>query len=118
MTVSYLKWDQADAETLAFFDKAENRFKKNWMDRSRQRDMTLKDIEIFTGPSCAYCAAAKALLQEKGLSFTERNISDPQVAAEFRQRFPSVRSIPQVIADGEHIGGFEDLQMQLDQAGR
>ncbi len=70
-------------------------------------------IEVFTGPDCAYCEAAKALLNEREIAFTERNISDPAMLDEFRTRLPRVRAIPQIFADGTHIGGLEDLCLHL-----
>ena len=73
----------------------------------------MADIEIFTGPGCGYCDAAKALLKRRRLTFTERDVSDPAVQAEFRERLPRVRSIPQIFIDGEHIGGYEDLEPKL-----
>ena len=71
------------------------------------------EIEIFTGPGCGYCEVAKALLKRRGLAFTERDVSDPAVRAEFAERLPRVRSIPQVFIDGAHLGGFEDLERRL-----
>ena len=76
----------------------------------------MPEIEIFTGPGCSYCQAAKALLNERKVPFTERDISDPAVLAEFRERLPRVRSIPQIFADGAHVGGHEDLVLWLQQA--
>lgn len=73
----------------------------------------MKDIEIFTGPECGYCEAAKALLKRKALAYTERDVSQPEVLAEFQERLPRVRSIPQIFIDGEHIGGYEDLELKL-----
>ena len=77
----------------------------------------MQDIEIFTGPGCSYCEAAKALLKDSGLAFTERDVSDPAVGAEFHERLPRVRSIPQVFIGGSHIGGYEDLKLTLCNAG-
>ncbi len=77
----------------------------------------MQEIEIFTGPGCSYCEAAKALLRQKGLVFTERDVSESGVLAEFRRRLPRVRSIPQIFVDGEHIGGEEDLRL-LVQSGK
>ncbi len=76
----------------------------------------MSDIEIFTGPGCTYCEAAKALLNERKLPFRERDVSDPAVLAEFQQRLPRVRAIPQVFADSEHLGGVDDLKLWLQQA--
>lgn len=77
----------------------------------------MSDIEIFTGPGCAYCEAAKAMLKERKLLFRERDVNNSATLAEFRQRLPRVRAIPQIFADGEHIGGVEDLRLWLEQAG-
>ena len=75
--------------------------------------MTETKIEIFTGPGCAHCEAAKRLLNDRGLSFTERDVSDPAVMDELRQRLPRARAIPQVFVDGAHIGNDQDLRTHL-----
>ena len=72
------------------------------------------NVEIFTGPNCNYCAAAKALLDARGLNYLERDMADASVRQEFADRLPRVRSIPQVFIDGEHIGGFEDLKLHFE----
>jgi len=71
-------------------------------------------IEIFTGPNCGYCQAAKALLRETGLAFEEIDIAaSPANMDAFRARLPRVRAIPQIFVDGAHIGGLEDLRLHL-----
>ena len=38
----------------------------------------MKNVEIYTGPLCAFCDQAKALLNKKGVAYKEINIaSDP-----------------------------------------
>ena len=38
----------------------------------------MKHVEIYTGPQCAFCDRAKALLNKKGVSFKEIDLaSDP-----------------------------------------
>ena len=75
----------------------------------------MKGIEIFTGPNCAYCEQAEALIQKHGLEYTERGINDPDVLREFKARLPRSRALPQLFADGEHLGSLEDLQLKLKQ---
>ncbi|MDH3609892.1 MAG: glutaredoxin 3 [Gammaproteobacteria bacterium] len=70
-----------------------------------------KKIEIFSGPQCNYCRQAKALLDEMGVNYTELDISTEEYRNEFVQRLPRTRSIPQVFVGGQHIGGYEDLQI-------
>jgi glutaredoxin 3 len=80
--------------------------------------VSTKTIEIFTGPNCAYCENAKALLDRKGVVYREYDVSaDPQHLEEFSRRLPRTRAIPQVFVDGEHIGSWEDLQ-HLESSGR
>lgn len=71
-------------------------------------------IEMFTGPRCSYCEAAKALLKSKNLTFIENDIENPTIMEEFRRRLPRIKSIPQVFIDDIHVGGFEDLKLILD----
>ena len=78
----------------------------------------MKDVEIFTGPGCAHCGAAKALLEEHGVPFTERDVSDADVLAELQTRVPRARSIPQIFADGQHLGTEQDLRLALSDAER
>ena len=71
-------------------------------------------IEIFSTPQCSYCDAAKKLLDEKGLAYTNLDVmSDPAILEDFKRRLPRVKAVPQIFIDGEHIGGHEDLRLRL-----
>ena len=74
-------------------------------------------IEMFSGPGCTYCARSRRLLEANGLHYVDYDVSVPEHLAEYRRRLPRQRSLPQIFVDGEHIGGFEDLQLAAD-AGR
>ena len=75
-------------------------------------------VEIFSGPNCSYCARAKALLEEKGIAYTDRDIAADQANRdELVRRLPRAKVIPQIFIDGDHIGGYEDLCL-LDERGR
>ena len=74
-------------------------------------------IEIFSGPGCGYCEAAKKLLDGKGLAYEDRDISGDEHRDELLRRLPRSRAIPQIFIGGEHIGGYEDLHL-LDASGR
>lgn len=77
-----------------------------------QRDCDL-EIEIFTGPNCAYCVAAKKLMDERGRKYVEKDITDEDILAEFRNRLPRQKSLPQLFVDGNHIGSYEDLRLLM-----
>ena len=71
----------------------------------------MKNVEIYTGPLCAYCDRAKALLNKKRVSFKEINLaSDPNKMDEMIKKTNGMRTIPQIFVDGQHIGGNDKLQ--------
>ena len=69
----------------------------------------MANIEIYTTPYCPYCHAAKALLQDKGQSFTEITVVDPSLRAKMTARANGRRTVPQIFIDKAHIGGYDDL---------
>jgi len=78
----------------------------------------MKNIEIYTTPTCPYCVAAKRLLNEKKKDFTEFNVSgDPGKREEMMSRANGRRTVPQIFIEDEHIGGADDLY-QLDAEGQ
>lgn len=74
-------------------------------------------IQIYTTVWCGFCRAAKALFAARGISFEEIDVGvDPA----FRQRLFELtggRTVPQILIDGEPIGGYSELRA-LERAGR
>jgi len=77
----------------------------------------MANVEIYTGMMCGYCAAAKRLLKNKGVEFTETDVTwKPGKRAEMMQRAKGSHSVPQIFIDDEHVGGCDELYA-LDAAG-
>ena len=73
-------------------------------------DATRRRIVIYSTPFCGYCAAAKSLLQAKGVAYEEIDLYDePTRRAEMIER-SGRRTVPQIFIGTEHVGGFDDLQ--------
>ena len=71
----------------------------------------MKNVEIYTGPLCAFCDRAKALLNKKRVPFKEINLaSDPNKMDEMIKKTNGMRTVPQIFVDGQHIGGNDKLQ--------
>ena len=71
----------------------------------------MKKVEIYTGPSCAFCDFAKALLDRKGISYKEIFIGDDaNKMEEMIKKANGMRTVPQIFIDGQHIGGNDKLQ--------
>ncbi len=78
--------------------------------------MTQQEIQIYTAGYCGFCRRAKALLESKGVSFTEIHVDhDPAKRMEMVQRCGR-RTVPQIWIGEQHIGGFDDLYA-LEHAG-
>ncbi len=70
----------------------------------------MADVVLYTKPGCPYCTAAKALLQKKGVDFTDIVASnDPEKKAEMIQKSGGRTTFPQIFIDGKHIGGSDDI---------
>ena len=75
-------------------------------------------IEIYTQFGCPYCHRAKALLDAKGVGYTEYDVTmDTKKRAEMTARQPGARTVPQIFIDDVAIGGCDDLHA-LDAAGK
>ena len=71
----------------------------------------MKKVEIYTGPLCAFCDFAKALLDRKGISYKEIFIGeDVSKMEEMIKKSNGMRTVPQIFIDGEHVGGNDKLQ--------
>ncbi|MFD1160265.1 glutaredoxin 3 [Roseovarius aestuarii] len=78
----------------------------------------MKSVEIYTSPMCGFCHAAKRLLKDKGISFSEINVwSNPSRKPEMIQRANGGRTVPQIFVGDTHVGGCDDLYA-LERAGK
>jgi glutaredoxin 3 len=78
----------------------------------------LADVVIYTRDFCGYCAAAKRLLETKGVAYTEINAGlDAEKKREMIQRSNGGSTFPQIFIHGKHVGGSDDLHA-LDGAGK
>ena len=67
-------------------------------------------IEIYTKPTCPYCINAKALLKDKGVTFTEYDISEnPELRTKMITHALGRTTVPQIFINNQHIGGCDDL---------
>lgn len=67
-------------------------------------------IEIYTTPYCPYCVRAKALLQKKGVDYSETDVSgDADLRDAMTERAGGRYTVPQIFIDDRHIGGCDDL---------
>lgn len=81
----------------------------------------IMQAEIYTKTMCPYCVRAKKLLTQLNIPYSEYIISvgmgesEPGAnqyyvtRAQLLERAPDAKTVPQIWIDGEHVGGFDDL---------
>lgn len=73
----------------------------------------MSNVILWSKYYCTYCDQAKALLTQKGIAFEERKIGDGWTKEELLESVPSARTVPQIVINGQNIGGFTELKEYL-----
>ena len=77
----------------------------------------MKNITMYSGPSCSFCEAAKRLLLRNNLKFEEIDISTKDdLRDEMIKKANGKRTIPQIFFDNFHVGGYVELR-ELEKKG-
>lgn len=78
----------------------------------------MADVIVYSASYCPYCTRAKELLTRKGVAFTEIDVTSDDAQREaLIAKSGGRRTIPQIFINGQHIGGFDDMNA-LDKAGK
>lgn len=78
----------------------------------------MPDVTIYTRMMCGYCAAAKRLLDAKGVAYVERDASfSPELRQEMIARANGRSTFPQIFIGDRHVGGSDDLHL-LERQGK
>tara|TARA_B100001113_G_scaffold243075_1_gene199978 strand:+ start:269 stop:598 length:330 start_codon:yes stop_codon:yes gene_type:complete len=74
-------------------------------------------VIVWTNRGCGACVQAKRLLDSKRVMYKERRLkSTPDVQRAFARATGGARTVPQIIVNGQAVGGFDDL-VNLDRSG-
>ena len=72
----------------------------------------MKNVTVYMGPMCAFCDAAKRLLTKKNIPYKEINVAlDENKREEMLKKSNGKRTIPQIIIEDFHVGGYEELRV-------
>ncbi len=77
----------------------------------------MRSVILYTTEACPLCTGAKTLLARRGIAYEEINLArDPDGRDELARRTGMI-TFPQIVIDGQTIGGFEELRA-ADRDGR
>jgi glutaredoxin 3 len=69
----------------------------------------MRGVILYTTDRCSRCVSAKTLLTRRGIGFEEINLAkDPDGRAELAKK-TGMCTFPQIVIDGEPLGGFDEL---------
>ena len=77
-------------------------------------------VEIYSKTYCPYCVRAKALLEQKSVTYREIKIDEhPELRPQMIVRSNGSTTVPQIFINDKHVGGCDELyalnyQKQLD----
>lgn len=74
-------------------------------------------VLIYTTPICPYCVRAKQILNKKGATFREIDVSNDPEKRAYLVEATGQRTVPQIFIAGQSIGGCDDM-IALDRAGK
>ena len=67
-------------------------------------------VVIYSKDNCPYCDMAINLAKSTDREVTVLKLDIDYTIEDFQSKFVYARSVPQIILDGEHIGGYQDLK--------
>lgn len=75
-------------------------------------------VVVYTRDHCSYCTLAKQALYERGIRYHEVDLTRGRRTAEDMEMFkadaPGAQTLPQILAGGRLVGGWDDLAAMID----
>jgi glutaredoxin 3 len=73
-------------------------------------------VTVYTTDPCGFCRQAKALLEARGIYYTEVNLSKDPVGRADLVALTGQMTFPQIVVGDRAIGGFREL-VEADREG-
>lgn len=73
-------------------------------------------IEIYGKDACTFCSKAVGLAETMSLNFVYKKLDKDFTREQLFEMFPNARTFPQIVADGQYVGGYEQFVSYVKQA--
>lgn len=67
------------------------------------------EVIVYSSSLCSWCTSTKEILKERQIAFTEINVQGNKQLVDEMERVTGKRTVPQIIINGKHIGGYLSL---------
>ena len=71
-------------------------------------------VVIYSKPQCPFCVQAKALAEREGHDLTVKMLDVDFNREVLMETFPGARTFPQIIVNGDKIGGYTEFKAIVD----
>lgn len=73
-------------------------------------------VTIYGTPSCVWCERAKVLAESSGIKYQYIDVtSSEETKNEFKEKFPGVMTVPQIVWYDRHIGGYTEFAREVEE---
>jgi len=72
----------------------------------------MQSVTIYTTPTCGYCKAAKAFLNEHNITYTEKDVSADIHARQEMISKSGQMGVPLIEIDGQLVLGFDESELR------
>ncbi len=72
-------------------------------------------VIMYSTAWCGYCAAARELLRNKGVEFTDIDVDADQKLRQEMMDKSGGRTVPQIFINDEPVGGYTDIALLEEQ---
>lgn len=70
-----------------------------------------KKVEIYSTPTCSYCAMAKDFMKENGVKYTEYNVGTDIPKRQEMIELSGQMGVPVIVVDGEVTVGYDQATL-------
>jgi len=72
-------------------------------------------VIVWTKENCSFCERAKILLDNYNIAYELRQLGEGWTKEQLLEVVPNARTVPQIIINGDIIGGYDDLSTYLEE---
>ena len=72
----------------------------------------MKNVTIYTTPTCGYCKAAKAFFKEHNITYTEHDVAADREKAQEMMNKSGQMGVPVIFVDNEMTVGFDEDRLK------
>ena len=72
----------------------------------------MKNVTIYSTPTCSYCKAAKAFFKEHNVTYTEKDVAGDAAARTEMVEKSGQMGVPVIFVDTDIIVGFDEGRLK------